>query len=198
VTSNWVQLLLNVIALFLAPIIALWVGGILRRRSDAYSAKLSIFSTLIGLRHLPLSAEMFRALNLIDAVFANDPAVREAWTQYLTTLQNESLGTNLVGLAVREDKRHKLLLEIVKALKLNRKISSADLLRTYIPTLVAEDFRLSILERLQKTASLEEELTRRQIPFPPSQLPPQAYPVPPQPSGPAPAGNGAEQPVRSN
>ena len=58
---------------------------------------------------------MFRALNLIDAVFANDPAVREAWTQYLTTLQNESLGTNLVGLAVREDKRHKLLLEIVKA-----------------------------------------------------------------------------------
>jgi hypothetical protein len=136
---------------------------------------------------------MFRALNLIDAVFANEPPVREAWTQYFTTLQNQNLGTDLVGLAVREDKRLELLLEIVKALKLNRKISSADLLRSYMPGVVAEDFRLAMMQRLHKAAILEEELTHRHIAFPPSQLPQQAYTVPPQPSGPS-AGNGAEQP----
>jgi hypothetical protein len=45
-----------------APIAALWVGGILQRRSDAYKAKLSIFATLVGLRHTPLSTELVRTL----------------------------------------------------------------------------------------------------------------------------------------
>jgi hypothetical protein len=45
-----------------APIVALWVGGILQRRSDAYKAKLSIFATLVGLRHTPLSTKLVRTL----------------------------------------------------------------------------------------------------------------------------------------
>jgi hypothetical protein len=44
------------------PIAALWVGGILQRRSDAYKAKLSIFATLVGLRRTPLSTELVRTL----------------------------------------------------------------------------------------------------------------------------------------
>ena len=39
-TSDWI-LILNGIAIVLAPIVALQIGGILQRRSDAYKAKLS-------------------------------------------------------------------------------------------------------------------------------------------------------------
>ena len=86
------DLVLNGLAIVLAPIIALWVGGILQRRSDAHKAKLSIFATLVGLRHTPLSAELVRSLNQIDAVFVDDPAVREAWTRYYTALNDANLG----------------------------------------------------------------------------------------------------------
>jgi hypothetical protein len=194
VTSDWI-LLLNGIAILLAPVVALRVGGILQRRSDAQKSKLTLFGTLIALRHTPLSTELIRALNLIDAVFADDPVVREAWTQYLTALNNQSLNTD-VGLAIREDKRHNLLLQIVKALKLSRKISSADLLRIYTPTFVAEDTRVAWLERLYKSAMYEEELSRRHIDFPRSPFASpsnSAYSPNPshQPSGPS-AGNGGE------
>ena len=49
-TSDWI-LILNGVAILFAPIVALWVGGILQRRSEAFTTKLTVFGTLIGLRH---------------------------------------------------------------------------------------------------------------------------------------------------
>jgi hypothetical protein len=138
---------------------------------------------------------MVQALNSIDAVFAHDPAVREAWTRYHTTLNDQSLNTAL-GSSIREEKRRDLLLEIVKSLGLTRKISSADLLRTYLPTFVAEENHVAWLERIQKRAALEEDLTRRHIPVPPCIVPAPVIPAQTlvaQPTG-SPVGNGAEQP----
>jgi hypothetical protein len=168
-TSDWI-IALNGIAILLAPIVALKVGGVLQQRSDAYKSKLRIFSTLIGLRHAPLSTKLVEALNQIDAVFAHDHAVREAWTRYYTALNDPSMNAG-PGASIREEKRRELLLEMVKALKLTRRISSADLLRTYLPTFVAEDTYITLLERIQKRAALEEDLTRRRLPIPPSIVP---------------------------
>jgi hypothetical protein len=193
-TSDWI-IALNGFAILLAPIVALWVGGILQRHSDARRSKLTLFGTLIALRHDPLSVESTRALNLIDAAFADDPAVREAWTRYYTALNDPNMNAG-AGYSIREERRRDLLLEMVKALGLTRKISSADLLRTYLPTFVAETTHVSVLERMHRRAVLEEELTRRHIAFPQSPLPQPAIfapPPAPQPTGPS-AGNGAEQP----
>jgi hypothetical protein len=191
-TSDWI-IALNGIAILLAPIVALRVGAALQRLSDAHKSKLTVFSTLIALRHAPMSAELIRALNLIDAVFADDPAVREAWTRYYTALNDGNMNSDIGG-SIREEKRRELLLEMVKALKLAKKISSADLLRTYLPTFVAEDTHVAILERIHKRAVLEEQLTQRHIDFPrrPEQAPPASPPVPQQ-TGPS-AGNGAKLP----
>jgi hypothetical protein len=189
-TSDWI-LIVNGIAIVLAPIVALGVGGILQRRSDVNKTKLTVFGTLIALRHDPLSVESTRALNLIDAAFADDSRVREAWTRYYTVLNDQSMNA-APGYSIREEKRRDLLLEMVKALGLSRKISSADLLRTYLPTFVAETTHVSVLERIQKRAALEEDLARRQIAYPQWPAPPQASPASPptsQPSGPA-TGNG--------
>jgi hypothetical protein len=142
---------------------------------------------------------LVRALNSIDAVFADDPAVREAWTRYLTALDDTNMNTP-IGFSIREEKRRGLLLEIVKTLKLTKKISSADLLRTYFPSFIAEETHVAALERLYKRATLEAGLTQGNIAFPACPVPLSTNPipsaVPPQP-GSSSAGNGAEQPRSS-
>src|SRR5262249_14580549 len=199
-TSDWI-LILNAIAIVLAPIAALVIAGVLQRRSDSYKAKLDIFSVLMGLRHAPLSEESARALNLIDAVFTDEPAVREAWTRYYTALNDQSLNVG-PGFAIREEKRRDLLLEIVKALGLSGKISSAEVLRSYISISAFETTQLAALERLYKRTLYEEELKARNVPIPPWMLPPQATPVAPSqeatpisPSSPSPPGGNAGKPM---
>jgi hypothetical protein len=121
-------LTLNALAILLAPVVALLIAGGLQRRSDSYKAKLEVFATLIGLRHDLQSIESVRALNMIDAVFADNHTVREAWTRFIAAMNDQNLNAG-AGYAIREEKRRELLLEIVKALGLQRKISSAELLR---------------------------------------------------------------------
>jgi hypothetical protein len=168
--SEWI-LITTILAIVLAPIVALVVGGILQRRSDAHRTKLTLFGTLMAQRHDPFSIEVVRALNLIDAAYAGDSAVREAWTRYYAALSDPNLNEGQGG-AIREDKRRDLLLEMVRALGLARKISSADLLRGYMPTFALEAAQLA---QLQRKAALEE-MNRRA-----------------NPGGPA-AGNGAASP----
>ena len=164
-TSEWITVGSNVVAILAAPVIALWIGGKLQRRSEARNAKLQLFGTLISLRHHTLSPDSVHALNLIDAVFADDPNVREAWTRFLATLNDASMNWG-AGAGIREERKRDLLLAMVKALGLDGKISSADLLRTYLPTFVAEQTRVDLLERRYRTAVLEEELRRRKIAIP--------------------------------
>jgi hypothetical protein len=170
-TGEW-ALVLNIVAILLAPIIALWVGGILQRRTNAYNAKLQVFGTLMAYRHDMFSAEALRALNLIDAVFASNAEVREAWTRYFASLNDAAMNVS-PGYSIREEKKRELFLSMVKALGLSKKISSADLLRTYLPNFAMELTHVATLERLYRKATLEEDLTKRGIPFP-------KYPVPDQ------------------
>ena len=71
------------------------------------------------------------------------------------------------GASIREERRGELLLAIVKSLRLTNKISSADLVRTYLPQFVLDDNYVAMLDRMHKKAALEEDLTRRHIPFVP-------------------------------
>jgi len=194
-TSDWF-LITNTVAILCAPVVALWIGGILQRRSDSYKTKLSLFGTILGLRHDPFSPESVRALNLIDAVFADDPAVREAWTKFFAAINDPALNA-VPGFSIREERRRDLLLEMVKALRLTHKISSADLLRTYLPTFVAENTHLALLDRMQRRAFLEDDLNRRGI-TPPLWPIPEAFKAAAAPTSPlqqptAPGGDGAQR-----
>ena len=76
----------TVAAIVAAPLIALWIAGVLARREGVRREKLEVLRTMLSLRHQPLSPEVFRALNLIDAVFVDDASVRNAWSQYLAAV----------------------------------------------------------------------------------------------------------------
>lgn len=194
----------TVIAVILAPVVALWIGGKLQERNNRRQQKMQTLGLLLSLRHQPFSPETFRALNLIDVIFVDNSNVREAWSKYYAALSDSNL-QNPPGYAAREDRRRDLMIEMVKSLGLENKISTADLLRAYTPTVVVEVDNLATWERIKRRTDLRAEFIARGIGFPdfdppfyppvPSpnevapgrqqlQIPPQAQPQAPEPAPP--------------
>ena len=167
--SDWILLanaITTTIAVLIAPLIALWIGGKLQKASELKNQKLNILGVLISLRHDPLASDALRSLNLIDAVFTDNFEVREAWTRYFAVLSDNALG-NPVGFSLREEKRHELLLRMVDAVNLKGKISSADLLRAYTPTAVGNQNIINYWDQQIKLQQLEKIFVEQGIPFTP-------------------------------
>jgi hypothetical protein len=173
----------TVLAVLAAPIIALWIGSKLQTSTNTRQQRLQLLGVLLSLRHIPLSPENFRALNLIDAVFADSATVREAWSKYFAALNDPNLNS-APGFAVRDEKRRDLMMAIVACLGLQKTITTADLLRAYTPTTTIEAETLAIWERIKRREDLRAEFIQRGIGFP--DFTPVAYPVQPRPpqSGP--------------
>jgi hypothetical protein len=167
----------TVAAIIAAPIVAMWAGGWIQNKREERKEKINLLGILLSMRHNPLSPENFKALNMIDAVFANDRAVREAWSKCYAALNDGSL-QNSPGYAIREDKRRDLMTAIIKVLKLEKKISTSDLLRAYAPTVITEIETLAVWDRIKKREDLRAEFIQRGIPFP--DFTPMNYPPPPQ------------------
>jgi hypothetical protein len=178
----------TVLAILAAPVIALWIGGKLETRAEMRRQKLQLLGVLLSLRHLPLSPENFKALNAIDSVFADDFEVREAWSKYVAALNDLNLNVP-AGYAVREEKRRDLMAAIVNCLGLQKKITTSDLLRVYVPAAVVEAEHLTIWERIKRREDLRREFIDRGIGFPDYPAPTYPAQIPPG----SPNGSGSQQ-----
>lgn len=76
---------LNLIAIIIAPIVAVLIGRWLQNRSERRKDKLEIFKSLMIARN-GWSPESVRALNIIDIVYADDNNVRLRWKEYYDRL----------------------------------------------------------------------------------------------------------------
>lgn len=76
---------LNLIAIIIAPIVAVLIGQWLQNRSERRKDKLEIFKSLMIARN-GWSPESVRALNIIDIVYADDNNVRLRWKEYYDRL----------------------------------------------------------------------------------------------------------------
>jgi len=112
---------------------------------------------------------------LIDTVFVENPKVREAWSNYFVAI-NDSAFNSPAGYSIREEKRRDLIMAIIEALGLSKKISSADVLRTYTPNAIVEAEHLAIWERIKRREDLRAEFIKRGIGFP--DFVPVIYPPP--------------------
>lgn len=139
-----VNIVVTGLSTLFSPLIALWIGGILQVRAKKQSQKLEILSILLSMRFQPLSPEAIRSLNLIDVVFCDDYKVREAWSNYFTSL-NQNI-TDITGNAYREEKKRDLILAMVEASGLKNKINTSDILRSYSPNGVTRQIELEGLE----------------------------------------------------
>ena len=70
---------LNLIALILIPIAAVFIGQWLQNRAEKRKDKMQIFKILMSSRIYGWTVDSVYALNIIDIVFANDKSVRAAW-----------------------------------------------------------------------------------------------------------------------
>ncbi len=77
--------ILNLIAIIVAPVVAVLIGQWLQNRANKRKDKLEIFKTLMISRS-GWSLESVKALNIIDIVFADDKTVREKWKEYYDKL----------------------------------------------------------------------------------------------------------------
>lgn len=71
--------IINIFAIILAPIAAVFIGQILQNKSEKRKDKMHIFKTLMTSRLYGWTPESVHCLNLIDIVFSDDKNVRAAW-----------------------------------------------------------------------------------------------------------------------
>lgn len=84
--SEIVFAIINVIAIIVIPIAAVFVGQKLQDRSQKRKDKLEIFRALMMNRGIGWTVETVRALNIIDIVFSDDNTVRTRWKEYYNQL----------------------------------------------------------------------------------------------------------------
>lgn len=75
--------IINILAVIIAPVIAVVVGQHLQDRAEKRRDKMQIFKTLMTSRIYGWTPEGVHALNLIDVVFVKDIPVRAAWKSLL-------------------------------------------------------------------------------------------------------------------
>lgn len=76
----------NILAIAIIPLVAVYAGQKLQDRSQKRRDKLDIFKVLMMNRGFCWSSDSVRALNVIDVVFSDNDAVRARWKGYYNQL----------------------------------------------------------------------------------------------------------------
>jgi len=74
--------LITVFAIFIAPIVALWLQKKIETFNEQKTRGLEIFKTLLATRANTISLEHVQALNMIDVEFYNQKEIRNYWNIY--------------------------------------------------------------------------------------------------------------------
>jgi hypothetical protein len=82
--SDWVV----VIAIILAPIVAVQIQKLLEKRQTKTERQINVFKTLMSTRATPVSIAHVEALNMIDIEFYDNKKITEAWKLLLDHFGN--------------------------------------------------------------------------------------------------------------
>lgn len=126
-----VSIILNVIAIIIAPIVSVKIAQSLQDRAKKRQDKMEIFKTLMTSRIYGWTTQSVNALNSIDIIFSDDENVRKQWKTYYDKLCVENpTSTDLNKIKIEQDK---LLEEMSKSLGYKDKISWETIQNPYIP-----------------------------------------------------------------
>lgn len=149
--------IINIIALILVPILAVFVGQKLQERAQKRNDKMQIFKILMTSRIYGWTNESVQAMNLIDVVFADDEAVRKQWKICFDKMCVEK--PTKTELSKIEKEKEKLLEAMAKSLGYKDIITWESIQNPYIPKgmtdLMAQqqacrDTQSDIMEQLKK------------------------------------------------
>jgi hypothetical protein len=119
--------------------------------SEKKRIKVNVFSTLMTERAVVYSAEAVRAFNLIDFVFNESRPVRDAWSDYFSSLDEK----NGVPSHAKEEKFRRLLSVMASDIGLADELRMDDLSRVYYPTALAQEEHIRSLQRQQNLRDLQ-------------------------------------------
>ncbi len=161
-----VSLAINVVAILVAPIIAVWVGQKIQDRSEKHKDKMVVFKAIMTDRY-GWSRETVLALNSIPIVFSDDESVRNSWKEYYRLLCIQE--PDQMELKQRDAALCRLLEDMVKVLGYEKTINWNDIQNPYIPKGMADSFdnateiqreMLLLLRRIFTPASNEQTTPR--------------------------------------
>lgn len=121
----------NLVALIVIPIFVVLIGQLLQDRAKKREDKMNIFKILMTSRIYGWSIESVQALNIIDIVFADDKAVREAWKDLYEKygIQNP----NEIQKKAIDTARCKLLETMAHSLGYKEKVTWETIQNPYVP-----------------------------------------------------------------
>lgn len=128
---------INILAVIVAPIVAVWIGQKLQDRAEKRKDKMAVFKAVMTYRY-GWSQEAVLALNSIPIVFAEDKSVRERWKEYYKQLCVQN--PDQMQIKQRTDALYKLIESMAITLGYKETISWEDIQNPYIPNGMATAF----------------------------------------------------------
>ena len=130
-TFEIILTIINVLAIIVIPIAAVFVGQRLQGRSQKRKDKIDIFRTLMMNRGIGWSTESVRALNIIDIVFSDDDTVRARWKEYYKQLCIQT--PNAMQSKQVQEAQDKLLESMAHSLGYKEQVTWDTIQNPYIP-----------------------------------------------------------------
>lgn len=122
---------INIIALILGPILAVFVGQFLQNRTKKREDKMALFTTIMASRVYGWTPDSVHALNTVEIIFSDSSSVIDQWKIYYDKLCIQS--PDAAELKKIETEHTKLLLEMAKALGYKDKVTWETIQNPYIP-----------------------------------------------------------------
>lgn len=123
--------ILNLIAIFIIPVVAVIVGQHLQNRAEIRKDKMHIFKVLMTSRIYGWTQESVHCLNIIDIVFADDKKVRDAWKDLYDKYCVENLDETQIKKI--QNAQYKLLETMANSLGYKDKVTWETIHNPYIP-----------------------------------------------------------------
>lgn len=149
---------ISIVAVIVAPIVAVVIGQFLQTRSKKREDKMRIFTVLMNTRAFAWTKESVEALNMIDVVFVNDKKVRDAWAKLLDSYNSNETSEQMAN--KRMTLKYKLLEEMARCLGYKDKITWETIQNPYIPKGMSDEMKaqeqfkndqLAVLDIMQRS-----------------------------------------------
>ena len=127
--------IINIIAVLLSPLIAVWVTTKLQDRAEKRKHKMELFRRLLLANNAfyQLDLNDVSMFNMINVYFYDNKKIRQLWKECYELFCSTDINIKLV-----ENKRSELLFEIARNLGYGKAITHLDFGRIYYPKGIAD------------------------------------------------------------
>lgn len=141
--NNITLTVINILAVLLSPIIALWISNIAQDNKEKRKEKVQILKVLMTQRFTTKNIEYVNALNLIDIVFVDSKSVRGAYknlyNEYATTMDLNIENNKQIYLDKIKKATTQLIEAIIKEIGYKDKITWDEIQEPYVPQWLSDE-----------------------------------------------------------